>query len=457
MKKIFLWLVVTASICHLWGQNAIVQIGSGAYMISKNGSYIVLSNVHLVNNGTIQQASGDGTFKFTGNSDVTIGGAGTVLDKLLLSKDGTSKLTLTSNIGIISQINFQGGLLNLNNYKADLGTTGQLVNESELSRAYTTGTGFLEATGNLLAPSSVNLGNLGAIITSPENMGNTIIRRGHKVQTGISSTANSIERYYDIIPTNNKALKATLRFQYFDAELNGINESTLNQWKSKNNTTWILEGFTNRDAVANFVEKKAIGSFMRWTLATVAAPVITCPPNTTVNVPTGKCQALISLSGSNGATATGTPDPVITYSINGKTITSPYLFPKGTTTVTAIANNGIAPAANCTFTVTVTCNNVTTSALTEVYTEEIQKPNKLSAKALPNPFSDNFTLITSSGSDSPVTVHILDAIGRIVETRNNIAANSSLRIGNSYRPGAYFIEITQGKEKIVLKMIKQFD
>ncbi len=160
----------------------------------------------------------------------------------------------------------------------------------------------------------------------------------------------------------------------------------LTQWKSNKNTTWTLEGFTKRDAVANYVEKKAIGSFMRWTLATIASPVIICSPNITVNVPSGKCQMLINLSGSNGATATGTPDPVISYSMNGKAITSPYMFPKGTTTVTATANNGIALAASCTFTVTVTCNNVTTSALTKVYTKEIQKPDGLTVKALPNPF-----------------------------------------------------------------------
>ena len=456
MKRIFLWLAVVVSACPLRGQDAAMQVGSGANIISKSGAYIVLSNVHLVNNGNIQQLSGDGTLKFTGGNDVNMGGTGTVLDRLMLSKDGSSKLTLTSNVGIISQINFQGGLLNLGNYKADLGITGKLINESELSRAYTKGTGYLEATGNLLAPSSANLGNLGAIITSPENMGNTVIRRGHKIQSGISVSSGTIERYFDIIPLNNNALKATLRIQYFDTELNGISEATLNQWKSKDNITWSSFGFSTRDATENFVEKRSIGSFMRWTLAAITSPVITCPQNIAVNDPSGKCEMLVDLSGNNGATATGSPTPVITYKINGKTITSPYVFSKGTTTVAATATNGIDPSASCTFTVTVTCNNLNRSAITNITAKEIPKTDPLTARALPNPFSDNFILVIASGSDSPVRVRIMDALGRLMEERTNLPANGSLRIGGQkYRPGIYFTEVIQGNEKITMKLIKQ--
>ncbi len=66
-------------------------------------------------------------------------------------------------------------------------------------------------------------------------------------------------------------------------------------------------------------------------------------------------------------------------------------------------------------------------------------------------------MITANGSNSPVTVRILDASGRIVEERINVAANGSLHIGNRYRAGIYLIEVIQGKEKVVLKMIKQSD
>jgi hypothetical protein len=81
--------------------------------------------------------------------------------------------------------------------------------------------------------------------------------------------------------------------------------------------------------------------------------------------------------------------------------------------------------------------------------------DRLTAKALPNPFSDYFTLITTSESDIPITVLIVDAAGRVLEKRRNVSTNSSLRIGARYRSGTYFVEVMQGKEKVVLKLIKQ--
>jgi hypothetical protein len=90
-----------------------------------------------------------------------------------------------------------------------------------------------------------------------------------------------------------------------------------------------------------------------------------------------------------------------------------------------------------------------------VYTKEIQKIDRFTAKAVPNPFSYNFTLITESSNDSPVTLRILDALGKIVEERRNITANGLLHIGGRFRPGIYFAEVIQGKEKVVLRLIKQ--
>src|SRR5207253_1829511 len=118
---------------------------------------------------------------------------------LLLAKTGFATFNLQSNLSVVTKVNFSGGLLNLNNNILDLGTTGIFTSESEISRAFTTGTGYIQATGILNNPSSANLGNLGAVITSTTNLGNTIIRRGHKPQT-VSGTNNSIQRYYDIIP-----------------------------------------------------------------------------------------------------------------------------------------------------------------------------------------------------------------------------------------------------------------
>jgi hypothetical protein len=77
-------------------------------------------------------------------------------------------------------------------------------------------------------------------------------------------------------------------------------------------------------------------------------PTITCPANKVVSNSPGLCSASVVFI----ATSTGVPAPTIVYRIGTTVITSPYVFPEGTTTVTATASNS-AGTASCTFTVTV--------------------------------------------------------------------------------------------------------
>ena len=91
-------------------------------------------------------------------------------------------------------------------------------------------------------------------------------------------------------------------------------------------------------------------SFIITVASCCTPPVITCPSDITVSNMPGQCGATVSFTGSNAATATGSPAVVITYSP-----ASGSLFPVGTTTVTATATNSCGTAP-CTFTVTVTDN-----------------------------------------------------------------------------------------------------
>jgi hypothetical protein len=100
-----------------------------------------------------------------------------------------------------------------------------------------------------------------------------------------------------------------------------------------------------------------VGNIQSWCLEITSdvPPVITCPAAITVNNDAGLCSASVALTGTNAATASGIPAPDITYKINDAVITSPYVFPVGTTTVTAIATNR-AGTDDCSFTVTVNDN-----------------------------------------------------------------------------------------------------
>jgi len=127
--------------------------------------------------------------------------------------------------------------------------------------------GYIETTAILNAPVAVNPGNLGAVISSGQNLGATVVRRGHSSQT------NSILRYYDILPANDIAIDATLRINYLDAELNGLDENALVLWKSTDSIRWTNIGYTSRDATANYVEASGISDLSRWTLSTLINPL----------------------------------------------------------------------------------------------------------------------------------------------------------------------------------------
>ncbi len=95
------------------------------------------------------------------------------------------------------------------------------------------------------------------------------------------------------------------------------------------------------------------GTAITATVIVNPTPTITCPANIVRNADPGICGAVVTYP---PATATGTPTPVITYSVaSGST------FPVGVTTVTATATNACG-TVTCTFTVTVVDNQAPTIA-----------------------------------------------------------------------------------------------
>lgn len=71
----------------------------------------------------------------------------------------------------------------------------------------------------------------------------------------------------------------------------------------------------------------------------------------------------------------------------------------------------------------------------------------------PNPTRGNFTLMVNTPSTERITLQVMDVLGRIVETKL-ITAGNAIRFGESYRPGAYFVRVLQGKESRISQVIK---
>ncbi len=78
----------------------------------------------------------------------------------------------------------------------------------------------------------------------------------------------------------------------------------------------------------------------------------------------------------------------------------------------------------------------------------------LTVVVMPNPSRSFFTLKLSSASNAPVQIRIADASGRIMETKANQQANSTVTVGHKLIPGTYFAELIQGNERKVVQLIR---
>jgi hypothetical protein len=78
----------------------------------------------------------------------------------------------------------------------------------------------------------------------------------------------------------------------------------------------------------------------------------------------------------------------------------------------------------------------------------------LTVQVLGNPAPDHFTLVTRTHSTLPLALRVMDAAGRLIETRQHVPAEGPIQLGEGYRSGIYFLEITQGPQRATLKLLK---
>jgi hypothetical protein len=191
----------------------------------------------------------------------------TVKDLVINNNAG---VTLSDDVQVNAALNVNSGDLLLNGKTITLGSSATLT---ETPGNTVTGlSGFITTTRTLNAPQGVNVGGMGAMITSLSNLGVTTIERHHFIPQGNNN--QGILREFNITPTNNSGLNATLRFYYDESELNGIPEANLTLFKSPSGliNTWNnVGGIVN--TANNYVELSGIGDFSYWTLGNVDAPI----------------------------------------------------------------------------------------------------------------------------------------------------------------------------------------
>jgi mucin-19 len=85
--------------------------------------------------------------------------------------------------------------------------------------------------------------------------------------------------------------------------------------------------------------------------------------------------------------------------------------------------------------------------------DEIQ--NLFDVKVLGNPSSSYFILRVTGNRNEKIRARVLDALGQLIEVKENIQPDQLVQLGHKYTNGMYLVEITQGTNSKTVKLIKQ--
>lgn len=246
------------------GATVIVQGGlsnEGAGTITNDGLLMVEGD--LINNSSMNLSDGSGTLSLMGSTSQSLGGSSSsrFFD---LQVDNGAGVVLGQNILVDNVLEMVSGNVDLNGQNITLSETASLMGEDD-SRRILGASGEIQTTRDLGTPAGMNIGNMGLEITSSTNLGSTRIARGHSAQP--VGAGNSIERYFDVVPSNNSNLDADLRMYYFNSELNGQDAATLALFRlNAGATNWTPAGGMS-DVAGSFVEQSGIDAMALWTLS----------------------------------------------------------------------------------------------------------------------------------------------------------------------------------------------
>lgn len=264
MKKYLLLYILSLGAIGLCLGQGKLEISPGAQIVVSGNANLVLNNTNFINNGNF--SAGIGNVQIIGDAlsaNFSISGTAAMTFYDLILNKSSNDLQLVNAISIDNIIQLVNGNLDLNGNNLNLGSSGMIMGESETRRIFDLGNGEILKTVTLNNPIAANPGNIGIEITSNSNLGMTTIRRGHLAQN--TPEGDGILRYFDIEPSNNSNLDATLRVYYFDTENASIPENDLDIWRLSN-SGWDIFPFVNRDQNADWLETNSIDHFSRITI-----------------------------------------------------------------------------------------------------------------------------------------------------------------------------------------------
>ena len=267
------------------------------------------------------------------------------------------------------------------------------------------------------------------VFTSPVMAHPNGDKRGHDISVGAGRIWVSTEEPFPGSPASPPVADVIYSFDIIGGAVDEIVEC---------HTTYTDPGFTVTDncgaivTTTGTVNTAAVGTYTITYTATDSAgnttlrtrtitvldttpPVVTCPPNITVNNDAGQCSAVVNFT----VTATDTCGSATVLS----TPPSGSTFPKGTTIVNSIATDSHGNTASCSFTVTVIDNQAPVIS-TPASISQSTDPGQCSAVVtFPVAATDNCPGVTVSASPASgtvfakgvttVTLTATDAVGNV--------------------------------------------
>jgi hypothetical protein len=249
-----------------------VTIETGASLTVANtastivSSYINIADGGLTNDGTLNLISPNGSRKYY----LAFGDLYTSVDP-----DGSKQTVSGSAIGTFSFV--KNGLLDTVILNQKMNVVDSLFYIKGLLQE-TPGNivvGIAKSVNTVGASTTSVLGGIGVAVTTTDSaLGATTVLRYTGVTAVQSGNGNqSIYRYYDITPTINTNLHATVDFFYNTADLNGQDAATLMLWKSTDNgSTWSIQPATVNTG-SYLLHTTNVNSFSRWTMADAVHPL----------------------------------------------------------------------------------------------------------------------------------------------------------------------------------------
>jgi len=284
MKHFFFLTTACLFKLILFAQSGFV-VYPGIHVVKSGSPVLVLNNMNLVNNGTF--VSGNGTVQLTGTNAITVNGTNpTSFYNLLAGSSGS--VVLGQNITVQNELKM-AGTIQVQNHELKLEPNAFISDEKETARLQ----GAAGNTGHAVITLDMNLpvvnfnpAKIGVEFVSAPALGSTTITRYCTAFTGSGIAGNVIQRYYNVQPANNSSLNASVRFYYFDAELNGANENSAVLWKSNDNgVSWLQVTPDSRDVAQNYLQKNGVNDFSLWTIGSPSAalPILLSSFNVSCN------------------------------------------------------------------------------------------------------------------------------------------------------------------------------